>query len=246
MIFQSLSQLGYMGGGMSSGYMIIGFIGMLASTLVGQLLKSRFNKFSRTPIMLSGAEVAERMLAENGISDVQIISTPGRLTDHYNPGNKTVNLSDVVYNERNVAAAAVAAHEVGHAIQHATAYSWLTMRSRMVPVLSFGSGMAPWIISIGLGLMYSENALGPIATMIGIALFGLTTLFSVITLPVEFDASKRALDWIETSGVMGGMKHSQAKSALNAAAMTYVVSALASLAQLLYFIMRFMNAKRRN
>lgn len=235
------SQTGFMM--MDMKYMIICFGGMIASMLVGQVLKARFKKFSKMEISLSGAEIAQKMLQDAGINDVQIISTPGQLTDHYNPANKTVNLSDVVYSQRNVAAAAVAAHEVGHAIQHATAYSWLQMRSKMVPLLGFGSGMAPWIIMIGLGLMYAGSALGTTAALIGIVLFGLTTLFSFITLPVEFDASNRALRWIQTSGVMGTLERSKAKSALNAAAMTYVVAALASLSQLLYFVMRFMNAR---
>ena len=175
------------------------------------------------------------------------MSTPGQLTDHYNPANKTVNLSDVVYSERNVAAAAVAAHEVGHAIQHSRSYKWLKMRSNLVPVLGIGSRFAPFIIMIGLSLMTAEglSGVGSIATMLGIILFSATTLFSFVTLPVEFDASKRALNWIKDAGVMGGLEHSKAKSALNAAAMTYVVGALTSLGQLVYFILRYMSRKSR-
>lgn len=223
-------------------YMIIGFGGMILSMLVGQVLKGRFKKFSKMPINLSGAEIAQKMLDDAGINDVQIISTGGQLTDHYNPANKTVNLSEVVYAERNVAAAAVAAHEVGHAIQHATAYKWLTMRSKMVPALGFGSSMAPMIIMVGFMLMAAGTGpIGTAAALVGIVLFALTTLFSFVTLPVEFDASNRALRWIQTSGVMGSLERSKAKSALNAAAMTYVVAALVSLSQLLYFVMRFLN-----
>lgn len=230
--------------GLDINHLIIIGVTMFASMIVSANLKSKFKKFSKMHVNLSGAEIAQKMLSDNGITDVQIISTPGQLTDHYNPRNKTVNLSEVVYHERNVAAAAVAAHEVGHAIQHAKAYSWLTMRSKMVPMLGLGSSMAPWIIMIGLGLMYAGNAMGPMAALIGIVLFGLTTLFAFVTLPVEFDASNRALVWIQHSGVMGTLERSKAKSALNAAAMTYVVAALASLAQLAYFIMRFLSARR--
>ena len=224
-------------------YMLIGGAGMVISMLIGKMLKSRFNKYSKMPIELSGAEIAQKMLDDAGISDVQIISTPGQLTDHYHPLKKTVNLSEVVYGERNVAAAAVAAHEVGHAIQHATAYKWLTMRSKMVPVIGIGSGMAPMIIIVGLGMMAAESALGATAALVGIVLFALTTLFSLITLPVEFDASSRALAWIDDSGVMDGLERSKAKSALNAAAMTYVAAALASLAQLIYFVVKYLNAR---
>ena len=224
-------------------YMLIGGAGMVISMLIGKLLKSRFNKYSKMPIALSGAEIAQKLLDDAGISDVQIISTPGQLTDHYHPLKKTVNLSEVVYGERNVAAAAVAAHEVGHAIQHATAYKWLTMRSKMVPVIGIGSGMAPMIIIVGLGMMAAESALGATAALVGIVLFALTTLFSLITLPVEFDASSRALAWIDDSGVMDGLERSKAKSALNAAAMTYVAAALASLAQLIYFVVKYLNAR---
>lgn len=237
--------LAYMGGRMDPFYMIISFGGMALSMLVGQLLKARFKKYSRLGISLSGAEIAQKMLSDNNLTDVQIISTAGKLTDHYNPSNKTINLSEVVYNERNVAAAAVAAHEVGHAIQHAKSYNWLQMRSQMVPALNFSSKSAPMVIMIGMSLMYAGNTLGNLATIIGIGLFALSTLFAFITLPVEFDASKRALKWIEQSGAMESLEHRRAKSALNAAAMTYVAAALASLAQLLYFVVRFMNARKR-
>ncbi len=227
-------------------YMILIGVCTGISFIASNVLKSRFKKYSQIPVALSGAEIAKKMLDDNGISDVQIISTRGQLTDHYNPANKTVNLSEVVYNERNAAAAAVAAHEVGHAIQHATAYSMLKMRSSLVPLLKFGSGMAPYIIMLGLFLMGSQVVAPSLAqpiTMIGIGLFSVTTIFAFVTLPVEFDASARALRWIQTAGVMGTMERSKAKSALNAAASTYVVGALTSLAQLVYFISLFMGRR---
>jgi len=226
-------------------YMILMAICAGISALAGGVLKSRFRKYSAIPVELSGAEIAQKMLDDAGISDVQIISTRGQLTDHYNPMNKTVNLSEVVYNQRNAAAAAVAAHEVGHAIQHATSYSMLKMRSALVPALKFGSGMSGYIIMAGFMLMGigSLSGLGTPVALIGIGLFSLTTLFALVTLPVEFDASSRALKWIDSAGVMGSMERSKAKSALNAAASTYVVAALTSLAQLLYFLKIFMNKR---
>lgn len=226
-------------------YMILIAVCSGISFIASGVLKSRFKKYSQIPVALSGAEIAQKMLDDNGISDVKIISTRGQLTDHYNPANKTVNLSEVVHNQRNAAAAAVAAHEVGHAIQHATAYSMLKMRSSLVPLLKFGSGMSPYIIMIGLFLMSARMMPGlaqPI-TIIGIVLFSITTIFAFVTLPVEFDASSRALRWIQTSGVMGTMERSKAKSALNAAASTYVVGALTSLAQLIYFINLFLSRR---
>ncbi len=235
----------FIGGGFDLKYMIMIGACSALSFIASSVLKSRFRKYSQVPVDMSGAEIAAKMLADNNISDVKIISTPGQLTDHYNPANKTVNLSEVVYNERNAAAAAVAAHEVGHAIQHATAYSMLKMRSSMVPALKFGSGKSPYIIMVGLMLMSmgSIGGLGEIVTLIGIVLFSITTLFAFVTLPVEFDASSRALRWIQTSGAMGTMERSKAKSALNAAAMTYVVAAITSLSQLVYFIARYMNRR---
>ena len=234
-----------MRGGYDMKYMILLGACSVISMVVSGVLKSRFKKFSQIPVGLSGAEIARKMLQDSGINDVQIISTPGRLTDHYNPANKTVNLSEAVYAERNAAAAAVAAHEVGHAIQHAKSYTWLKMRSSMVPVLKIGSGMSPFLIMIGLGMMTAQamGGMGNTIAMLGIALFGLSTLFAFITLPVEFDASNRAMQWIQSSGIMGTMERSKARSALNAAAMTYVVAALTSLAQLVYWIMKF-NSRR--
>jgi len=188
---------------------------------------------------LSGKEVAERMLRDHGIHDVKIISTPGQLTDHYNPVTKTVNLSEVVYNQRNAAAAAVAAHEVGHAVQHANAYSFLTMRSKLVPAVQFASGFMHWILLAGI---FTINIF-PSILIVGIGLFALTTLFSFVTLPVEFDASRRALNWISDRGVVTGDEYDAAQDALKWAAMTYVVAALSSLATLVYYVMIFLNSR---
>jgi Zn-dependent membrane protease YugP len=212
--------------------MIFFFMGL--SWYVSYQLKSRFKQYSQMPIGLTGAQVAEKMLRDNGIYDVKVISTPGALTDHYNPANKTVNLSDWVYAQNTVAAAAVAAHECGHAVQHAQAYSWLTMRSSMVPALSISSKFMPWILMGGLLVYFSSS--NPTILIVGIAMFALTTLFTFVTLPVEFDASARALKWLDTTGIMSQQYHEKAKDALKWAAMTYVVAALASLAQLLYYI----------
>ncbi|MBC3539560.1 zinc metallopeptidase [Rufibacter sp. H-1] len=206
---------------------------MLASALVSWTLKSKFEKYSKLGLRsgLSGREIAEMMLADNGITDVRVISTPGRLTDHYNPADKTVNLSEPVYEGRSAAAAAVAAHECGHAVQHAKAYTFLKFRSAMVPALSVASRYMQWILLIGVLLIQTT----PIPLAIGVLLFALTTLFSFITLPVEFDASKRALAWMDTRGVVTTQEHGMAKDALKWAAMTYVVAAIGSLATLLYY-----------
>jgi Zn-dependent membrane protease YugP len=204
-------------------------------------LKSKFKKYSQVPIAAgsTGKEVAEKMLRENGIMDVQVISTPGQLTDHYNPAKKTVNLSEGVYNGRNVAAAAVAAHECGHAVQHARAYSFLQMRSALVPVVSIASRWVQWVLLAGILLIQTF----PGVLLAGIVLFGLTTLFSFITLPVEIDASKRALAWLNSSGITNVQNHDKAQDALRWAAYTYVVAALGSLATLLYYIMIFMGRR---
>lgn len=215
-------------------YYLMIFILMGISWYVSYQLKSRFKRYSQMPIALTGAQVAEKMLRDHGIYDVRVISTPGALTDHYNPTNKTVNLSDWVYAQNTVAAAAVAAHECGHAVQHAQAYSWLTMRSSMVPILSVSSNFLPWILMGGLAVYYFSN--NPTLLLVGIALYALTTLFTFVTLPVEFDASSRALKWLDATGLMSQQYHEKAKDALKWAAMTYVVAALASLAQLLYYI----------
>lgn len=205
------------------------------------MLQKRFREYSARPIALSGAEIADRMLRDAGIGDVQIISTPGQLTDHYNPLKKTVNLSDVVYAQRNVAAAAVAAHEVGHAVQHARAYGALKLRSALVPVVNLSNRYLQWILM--LGLILAASGLWQVL-LIGVILFAATTLFSIITLPVEFDASKRALEWIDESRVMGDVDHDKAKNALFWAAMTYTVAAIASIGQLLYYVMRLLQARR--
>ncbi len=224
------------------GYYVIFGIFMLISWLVGNQLKRRFKEYSKIPVRagLSGKDIAERMLHENNIFDVKVMSVPGQLSDHYNPLTKTVNLSQEVYNGRSIAAAAVAAHECGHAVQHATAYAFLKMRSALVPVVSFASNIIQWVLLAGIILVNTFPAL----LLIGIILFALTTLFSFITLPVEFDASRRALAWIDNSGLTSGQEHAKAANALKWAASTYVVAALASLATLLYYIWIFMG--RRN
>lgn len=216
-------------------YWII-FIGiMLVSWIVQFRFKSKFKKYSEMPLSsgLSGAEIARKMLNENGISDVEIISVEGQLTDHYNPANRTVNLSPEVYHGRSVAAAAVAAHECGHAVQHATAYSWLQFRSSMVPMVSVASKLVSWVLLLGVIMAASGNM---IVLAVGVGALFLTTLFSFITLPVEFDASNRALAWLNTAGITHSTEeHDGAKDALKWAAMTYVVAALSALVTLLYY-----------
>lgn len=216
---------------------IIFGIFMLLSWLISAQLKSKFKKYSKVPISynLTGKEIAEKMLRDNGINDVSVVSTPGQLSDHYNPANKTVNLSPEVYNSSNVAAAAVAAHECGHALQHATAYGFLQMRSSLVPIVSFTSRWVQWVLLGGILLVNTFPAL----LLTGIVLFGITTLFSFITLPVEIDASKRAVAWLTSSGITSPQMHENAVDALRWAAYTYVVAALGSLATLLYYIMIF-------
>lgn len=220
---------------------IIFGIFMLASWMVGNQLKARFKKYSQIPINygLSGKDIAEKMLHENGIFDVQVMSVEGQLTDHYHPGKKTVNLSHNVYYGQSVAAAAVAAHECGHAVQHARAYSWLQMRSALVPVVSVTSRWVQWILLAGILLVQTI----PQILLAGIILFALTTLFSFITLPVEVDASRRALAWLKTSGITSGTTQVQAQDALKWAAYTYVVAALSSLATLVYFILIYLRGR---
>ena len=221
--------------------MIILIFSMILSFGASTMLKRRFRKFSKVRIPYSGKEIAERMLQAHGISDVAVISTPGSLTDHYNPMKKTVNLSEAVYDEANIAAAAVAAHEVGHAVQHAQAYRWLTMRSKLVPMVSLSSSLVQWVLLLGVILAAQGS---PTVLLVGIVMFALTTLFAFITLPVEFDASKRAIAWIGGSGLVPQDQTSMASNALKWAASTYVVAALASLAQLLYYVMRYMGSSR--
>lgn len=229
------------------GYYILAGAIFLVSMYVSNKLKSKFRKYSKTRLQngMSGAEIAEKMLVDNNINDVKVISTPGMLTDHYNPTNKTVNLSEGVYHQRNAAAAAVAAHECGHAVQHATAYNWLQMRSAIVPVVGIASKLSTFVIMAGI-ILTALGSLGGIGTsvfLVGIVLFAATTAFAFITLPVEFDASKRALVWLQKENMVTKAEYNGAKDALKWAARTYVVAALGSLATLLYFIMIFMGRR---
>lgn len=218
------------------------FIGIaLLSYLVQANLKAKMEKYARLGIGggLTGRDIAEKMLRENGIYDVRVTSTSGMLTDHYNPTNKTVNLSEGVYNSSSVMAAAVAAHECGHAVQHARAYAPLQMRSALVPVVQFSSSIVSWVLLAGIFLIDTF----PQLMLIGICLFAMTTLFSFITLPVEIDASRRALVWLRSAGVTNAYNQHQAQDALKAAAYTYVVAALSSLATLVYYVMIFTNRR---
>jgi Zn-dependent membrane protease YugP len=228
---------------MGSIYLVsIIFVGI--SMLVSMRMKSKFNQYNKVGLAsgFSGKEIAERMLRESGIFDVQVISVDGFLSDHYNPMNKTVNLSPEVYQGRSIAAAAVAAHECGHAVQHATAYSWLMLRSRLVPVVQFSSNMVQWILLAGILLV---NVF-PSLLLVGIGLFAMTTVFSVITLPVEFDASNRALAWLRTTGVTTETEFPKAKDALKWAATTYVVAALASIVTLVQYILIYLGGRSRD
>lgn len=227
------------------GLLLMGII-MLASWLVGWQLKNKFEKYSKVHLRngMSGAEIATKMLHDHGIYNVKVISTPGRLTDHYNPMDKTVNLSEAVYNQRNAAAAAVAAHEVGHAVQHATAYSWLTMRSKLVPVVNIASNLVQWVLFGGIILIQVYN--NTTVLLIGVVLFALTTVFSIITLPVEYDASNRALKWLETKNMVTREELSGAKDSLKWAARTYLLAALASIGTLLYYVMILTGARSSN
>ncbi len=209
-------------------------------------LTSRIEKYSKTPISsgLSGKEVAEKMLRDNGIYDVQVTCTSGFLTDHYDPTKKVVNLSQGVFEGRNIASAAVAAHECGHAVQHATAYRWLTMRSKLVPAVQFGSRFSQWILLAGIVLLSISNLIGQWVLLVGIVLFALTTLFSVITLPVEYNASDRAVEWLESNAITTGDETIMAKDALKWAARTYLIAAISSLATLLYYVMIFLGGRR--
>jgi len=225
--------------GFDMGYIIIAAVFGLFSMLVSSRLKSKFKKYSQVQLRngMSGAEIAEKMLADHGIRDVKVISTPGMLTDHYNPANKTVNLSEGVYAQRNASAAAVAAHEVGHAVQHATAYEWLGMRSKLVPILNVTSRFSMWVIFGGLALMQT-TAIGGTVAWVGVGLYGIGTLFSFVTLPVEYDASNRALAWLKNKNMVSQEEYAGAEDALKWAARTYLVAAIGALATLLYFAMR--------
>lgn len=222
-------------------YMVLAGLIMLASWLVSSRLKSKFELYSKLQLQngMSGREIAEKMLADNGIRDVKVISVEGSLTDHYNPVNKTVNLSEAVYNQRNAASAAVAAHECGHAVQHAVGYNWLTMRSKLVPVVSIASKYVQWILLIGIFTV----RMFPQLLLVGIVIFAATTLFSIITLPVEYDASNRALAWLENKNMLTQQEHDGAKDALKWAARTYVVAAIGSIGTLLYYIMIYTNRR---
>lgn len=228
---------------MTGYYLIIG-ISMLLSWIVSSRLKSKFEHYSKVHLRngLSGKEIAEKMLRDNGINDVQVVSVPGQLTDHYNPETKTVNLSEAVYMQRNAAAAAVAAHECGHAVQHAVGYSMLQLRSKMVPIVNISSNLLQFVLMGGIVLMAMSGS--KIVLAIGVVLFAITTLFAFITLPVEYDASNRALKWLETTGTVSREEYAGAEDSLKWAARTYVVAALGSLAQLMYFASMLMGSRR--
>lgn len=225
--------------GFDMGYIIIAAVFMLISTMVSGRLKSKFAKYSKVYLRngMTGAEIAEKMLADHGIRDVKVVSVPGMLTDHYNPANKTVNLSEGVYSQKNASAAAVAAHECGHAVQHAQAYSWLQMRSKLVPITSIASRFSMWVIFGGLALM-GTTAIGGTVAWAGVAFYGLGTLFSFVTLPVEYDASNRALAWLKNKNMVSQEEYAGAEDALKWAARTYVAAAIGSLATLIYFAMK--------
>ncbi len=218
---------------------------MVLSLVVSKTLNSRIEQYSKIPLSsgMTGREVAEKMLRDNGIYDVRVTSVAGTLTDHYNPADKTVNLSAGVYSSNSIAAAAVAAHECGHAVQHATAYRWLNMRSRMVPMVQFGSQWAQWILLAGIVLLNFASFIGQWVLLIGIVLFAVTTLFSIITLPVEYNASERAVEWLDSTGITSGQETVKAKDALKWAARTYLIAALSSLATLLYYIFIFLGRR---
>lgn len=234
---------------MTGYYLIIG-LSMLVSWLVSARLKSKFEYYSQVHLRngMSGKEVAEKMLRDNGIHDVQVISVPGQLTDHYNPVNKTVNLSEGVYMQRNAAAAAVAAHECGHAVQHAVGYSMLQLRSKLVPIVSISSNLMQFVLIAGIVLMSAtqtiENPNGNTTVLaIGVAMFAVTTLFAFVTLPVEYDASNRAMKWLKDTGTVTSEEYVGVKDSLTWAARTYLVAALGSLAQLLYWASMLMGRR---
>jgi len=230
---------------MTPGILIISLLFMGVGFLVQMRLKSKFKQYSQQPLQngLSGAEVAVKMLKENGIYDVKVQSVEGFLSDHYNPLDKTVNLSPEVYSGRSIASAAVASHECGHAVQHATSYQWLMMRSRLVPVVKVSTTLSQWILAIGIGIMGLGGG-NPTVLLVGIILFAATTLFTLVTLPVEFDASNRALAWLnQGTNVITTEEHEGAKDALKWAAATYVVAALASIATLVQYILIYLGRR---
>lgn len=228
------------------GYYLIAGIMFIIGMIVSSRLKSKFNEYSQIGLRngLSGKEIAEKMLNDNRIYDVRVVSTPGHLSDHYNPADKTVNLSPDVFEGRSVSAAAVAAHECGHAVQHATAYPMLKFRSAIVPIVNISSQLSQWVILAGLGFLMGRS--NPTILLVGIALFAVTTLFTLITLPVEYDASNRALRWLENNNMTSPAEHDKAADALKWAARTYVVAAISSVATLLYYILLFVNSRDRN
>lgn len=227
-------------------YIIIGVISLL-SWLVSNKLKKKFKHYSNLHLRngMSGAEIAQKMLVDHGITDVKVISTPGMLTDHYNPKNKTVNLSEGVYSQRNAAAAAVASHEVGHAVQHAKAYEWLQLRSKLVPTVSVTSKLSQWLVIGGiiLGAASGNTGIGFIIAVIGLGFMALATIFSFITLPVEYDASNRALAWLKTNNMVSQDEYEGSQDALKWAARTYLVAALGSLAMLLYWGLQILGGR---
>jgi len=230
---------------MTPGIMLVSFLFIGISLIVSMILKGKFSKYSKIPLAngMSGKEVAEKMLRDNGIFDVKVTTSQGFLSDHYNPANKTVNLSSEVYEGTSISSAAVAAHECGHAVQHANSYSWLTMRSRLVPVVQLTSNLVNIVLLIGVIMAASGNTT---LLLVGIAMMAVTVLFTLITLPVEFDASQRALAWLETTNVTNTTEFPKAKDALKWAAMTYVVAALAAVVTLVQYIMVYLGSRDRN
>jgi Zn-dependent membrane protease YugP len=230
---------------MTPGIMLVSLLFIGISLIVSMILKGKFSKYSKIPLAngMSGKEVAEKMLRENGIFDVKVTASQGFLSDHYDPANKTVNLSPEVYEGTSISSAAVAAHECGHAVQHANAYSWLTMRSRLVPVVQLTSNLVNIVLLIGVIMAASGNTS---LLLVGIAMMAVTVLFTLITLPVEFDASQRALAWLETTNVTNSTEYPKAKDALKWAAMTYVVAALAAVVTLVQYIMVYLGSRDRN
>lgn len=227
-------------------YILLGAIA-LVSWLVSSTLKRKFDKYSKVQLRngMSGKEIAEKMLSDNGIYDVEVISTPGQLTDHYNPKNKTVNLSESVYHQRNAAAAAVAAHECGHAVQHARAYDWLKMRSALVPIVSVTSGMSQWLVIGGLILGAAAGmGIGYYVAVAGLVMMAFATLFSFITLPVEYDASNRALAWLKSKNMVSPAEYEGSEDALKWAARTYLVAAIGALASLIYWALQVFGGSR--
>jgi uncharacterized protein len=230
---------------MTPGIMLVSLLFIGISLIVSMILKGKFSKYSKIPLAngMSGKEIAEKMLRENGIYDVKVTASQGFLSDHYNPINKTVNLSPEVYDGTSISSAAVAAHECGHAVQHANSYSWLMLRSRLVPAVQLTSNLVNIVLLIGVIMAASGNTT---LLLVGIAMMAVTVLFTLITLPVEFDASKRALAWLETTNVTNNTEFPKAKDALKWAAMTYVVAALAAVVTLVQYIMIFLGSRDRN